>query len=348
MLFRRLLRSVLALACVLALAGLGLYGQEKKGDDKKDDKKGDKPAATKETPKGQAVTLKWKFDKGKSFYQTMVTETDQTMKVNNNNVKQTQKQTFYFSWKVDDVAGDNVTLTQKILGVIMDIDIAGSKISYNSTEATAPAQNPLSEFFKQLVGSEFKVTLNTKDYTVTKIEGREKFLEKLIQANQQMKPLLETILSDKALKEMAEPTFAAMPGKPVAEGDSWTRETTLDMGPIGTYKNVYKYTYRGKDEKTKLDKIEVETTLTYVAPKEQASGVGGLPFKIKDANLKSGESKGMIYFDEAKGRVDHSDLSLDLKGELQIEIGGQTTKVDLEQKQKTTVTASDTDPLQKK
>jgi hypothetical protein len=340
MLLRRVLAALFALALVLPLCGLNLQGQEKKQkEDKKEDSK-------------DKVTLKWKFEKGKTFYQKLTTETDQTMTVNNNPVKQTQKQTFYFSWTVDKVEGDTVLLIQKILGVVMDIDIGGSKISYDSTAtgpnaATANAQNPLSEFFKQLKDAEFKITLDTKKLEVTKIEGREEFLKKLVSANQQMKPLLEQILSEKALKEMAEPTFAVLPTEPKAKGESWTRKTQLDMGPIGKYENEYKYTYEGKDEKG-LHKIKVEATLVYSPPAEGTAGVGGLPFKIKEAKLKSSNSSGMIYFDEAKGRVDRSNLSLELSGELSIEIGGQTTKVDLKQTQKTGVESSDDDPLKAK
>jgi uncharacterized protein DUF6263 len=353
MLLRRLLTTSLALAFLLPLCAVDLYGQDKDKEKKdkeakKDDKKDDKAKDS-----GEKVNLKWKFEKDKTFYQKMETTTDQTMTVNTNTVKQTQKQTFWFSWKVEKVEGDTVVLTQKILGVAMDIDIGGSKINYDSTAAAnpnnAPSQNPLSEFFKQLVGSEFKVTLNTKDLKVTKVEGRQEFLDKLVKANQQMKPLLDQILSEKALVEMAEPTFAVLPTEPLAKGGTWTRKTSLDMGPIGKYDNEYKYTYEGKDDSPKKeDKIKVETTLKYTPPGNEAAGIGGLPFKIKSADLKSTNATGMVYFDESKGRVDRSNLSLDLKGELSIEIGGQTTKVELSQTQKTAVETSDEDPLKKK
>jgi hypothetical protein len=359
MLFRRLLASSMVLALLLPLCALNLYGQDKdksKKEDKQGEKakdKGEKDKGDKDKGAGDKANLKWKFEKDKAFYQKMETNTDQTMTVNNNTVKQTQKQTFYFSWKVDKVEGDTVVLTQKILGVAMDIDIGGSKIAYDSTatnpnNAAANAQNPLSEFFKQLVGSEFKVTLDTKTLKVTKVEGRQEFLDKLVKANPQMKPLLDQILSEKALVEMAEPTFAVLPTEPQAKGGSWVRKTSLDMGPIGKYDNEYKYTYEGKDETPKKeDKIKVDTTLKYTPPTGDAAGVGGLPFKIKSADLKSTNATGMVYFDEAKGRVDRSNLSLDLKGELSIEIGGQTTKVELQQTQKTNVETSDEDPLKK-
>jgi len=285
--------------------------------------------------------LEWKFDK--PFYQKMVTETKQVMKVMNNDVNQTQKQTFYFSWTPEKPEGNTVVIKQKIEGVTMDINIGNQTISYDSTTTKDQANNPLGEFFKALVGSEFKLTLDKKTLKVTKIEGRSDFLGKLTSANPSMKPLLEQILSEKALMEMAEPTFAAIPGKEVAKGDSWTKDSSLDMGPIGKYDNNYKYTFEGQDDKDKnLAKIKVETTLKYQQPADVAGqSTGGLPFKIKSADLKSTNANGLIQFNISAGRIEKSDMNLELKGELSIEIGGQTTKVELTQTQKSTVETSD-------
>src|SRR5262249_54715936 len=153
--------------------------------------------------------------------QTMTTETKQTMKVMNNDVKQTQKQTFYFKWKptkIDDKEY-KATIEQEIIGVKMEIDIGGTKIQYDSTATGNQANTPLGDFFKALVGSKFVVTLDTKTYSLTDMTGREEFIKKLVAANPGMRQLLETILSDKALKEMAELTFAVVPGKVVSGND---------------------------------------------------------------------------------------------------------------------------------
>jgi hypothetical protein len=336
MFYRRLLAGVLVLGAVM---GLAVPVSAQKDKDKRKDK--DKPK-----DKGAKVTLTWKFEKDKTFYQKMTTETNQTMKVMNNDVKQTQKQTFYFSWKPTKIEGDKVTIEQEIIGVAMDIDIGGSKINYDSTKE-AGVNNPLGDFFKALVGSKFTVTLDKKKMAVTDVDGREEFLKKLVNANPQMKPLLETILSKDALKEMATPTFAVVPDKPVAKGDTWTKDTSLDMGPIGKYENKYKYTYDGVDETTKLHKIKTDTTLTYKAPAESV-GQGGLPFKIKSADLKSSNASGSILFNNDKGRVQKTSMKLDLKGKLSIEIGGQVTTVELTQTQESTVETLDENPIPKK
>ncbi len=347
MLFRRLVAGLVVLGALAALS-LPALGQDKdkaKDKDKVKDKAKDK---SKEDDKkgGTPAGLKWKFEKDKTFYQKMTTKTVQTMKVMNNDVNQTQNQTFYFSWKPTKIEGDKVTIEQTIIGVAMEIEIGGSKISYDSTKE-ATANNPLGDFFKALVESKFTITLDTRDLKVTEMQGRDEFLKKLVAANPGMKQLLDTILSQDALKEMAEPTFAVLPTK---EGEKkWTRKTTLDMGPIGKYENTYNYTLEGTDGTgdKQTATIKVETILNYKEPGEQA-GAGGLPFKIKSAKLKSSSPSGQVKFNTAKGRVERSTMKLELKGSLQIEIGGQTTTVDLSQQQESTVETTDDNPLPKK
>jgi hypothetical protein len=318
-------RSLLILVPVVALA-LPAFGQD------------------------QPASLKWKFEKDKPFYQEMTTKTKQTMKVMNSDVVQDQEQTFIFSWTpVNQEKDGGWTIKQTIEGVKMKINIGGQNIEYDSTKDTN-ATNPLGDFFKQLVGSSFTLTLD-KDMKVTKVEGRSEFIKKLVTANPQMEPLLNQILSEQALKEMADPTFAAVPNSDKKKGETWDKDSKLDMGPIGTYENKYKYTYEGKntegsDQDKKLDKIKVETTLKYTPPGEAANSP--LPFKIKSADLTSKNANGTILFNVDKGRIESSKQSLTLSGKLKIEIGGQTTDVDLTQDQTTEVKTTDTNPVQKK
>src|SRR5262245_54440275 len=98
---------------------------------------------------GDDMGLEWKaFDKKSgAFYQVLTTNTSQVMKVMQMDVKQEQKQTFYIKWEPADLDGKgNWVVTQKIIGVKMDIDIGGNKISYDSTDDKAP-KNPMSDFF---------------------------------------------------------------------------------------------------------------------------------------------------------------------------------------------------------
>jgi len=295
--------------------------------------------------------LEWKFtegDKGK-FYQTVTTKTKQEMTITGQKITQSQSQTFIFSWtpKKYDKEKKTWTIVQKIEGVKMEIEIGGNKISYDSTKDSGQ-NNPLGEFFKQLVDSEFTLTLGEDMKIQGKVEGKDAFVQKLTKANAQMEPLLKEILSDEALKQMADPTFGALPGKGVklAKGATWERDSELNMGPIGKYKTKYTYTYEGKkDAKDKLERIKVATKLTYTPPDPKSQPQ--LPFKIIKADLKTRKASGHIDFDPVKGRVVNSEQVLELDGSLDIEIGGMTTKVELNQTQTTTVKTTDTNPVKK-
>jgi hypothetical protein len=286
-------------------------------------------AAKKETP---PPTGAWKFkafdNKGKPFYVEQTTKTTQDIKVMGQNVQQKQEQTFLIEWTPVDGGADYV-VKQKIIGVKMEINIGGNKISYDSI--TTKQKNPMTDFFEALTKQELKFTIE-KDLKVKSIDGRKEFIDKLSEINPQMKSLLEKILSDKALAAMAEPAWAAFPKDGDATKKEWTRMSDLDLGPIGKYKT--EFTFKPKDSKGTKETIGITTKLTYTAP--GASEKSGLPFIIHDAKLTSSDGTGTTVFDTATGRFDSTNLTMKLTGNLQIEVGGMKTTVELTQEQTST------------
>jgi hypothetical protein len=114
------------------------------------------------------------------------------------------------------------------------------------------------------------------------------------------------------------------------------------MGPIGSYTTTYTYTYDGPD-KDKNEKIGVKMKLEYKAPDEKVGG--GLPFKIKEAKLDGKDGTGEIIYDPKTGSLKSSTLTQKLDGKLTIEIGQQSTTVELSQTQTTKITTTDKNPL---
>jgi hypothetical protein len=298
-------------------------------------------------PVEETALLEWKFEKDKTFYLTLTTDTDQTMNVMGNAVKQKQNQTFVISWtplKQDDKK--NWVLKQRIEAVRLEMDLGGNKISYDSEKDAGAAPNPVAAAMKAMVGAEFTVTLSP-EMKVIEFDGREALLKKLGAANPQGQPMLSQILSEDGLKQMAETCFGAIPNranKAVKKGESWQRKSVVSLGPLGAYETKYDYTYAGPVRDTKLEKLSVKAEMTYKAPAEQG---GALPFTIKSCDLKSSDATGTIEYSRDKGRVEKSTMKMDLKGKLAIEIGGQTTEVELSQTQTTTATITDEDPLAK-
>ena len=296
---------------------------------------------------GKDEVLVWKaFDKDtKEWYQTLETTTDQVMKVQGMDVNQKQKQTFYIKWSPQDPKDAKGTwvVKQRIVGVKMSIDIGGNKIDYDST--VQQPNNPMTDFFKALQKLDLTFTIKQSDMSIEKIEGNKEFITELGKTNPQMEPLLKSILSEDALKKMAEPTLFAFPkdGK-VKVGMTWERTSNLNLGPIGKYKTDYKFEFKGKaGKKEDQVKIDVKASMVYTPPDEQ----GNLPFKIlkEGSKLEGKDGTGEAIFNTKLGRFDSYTMKMKLEGKLKIDIGGMVTEVDLTQDQTATVTSSSDDPI---
>lgn len=311
--------------------------KDKGEKDKKPEKDKEKP---KETPKEGMVDLRWKFEKDKTIYQELTTKADQTMTENDKPVKQNQTQTFNFSWTPKEQDGDkNWVIVLKIEGVKMDVKLGNQELKYDSANPGA-GTNPLSAFFKALVGSEFKLTISP-DMKVKKAEGRDEFIKKLGGASPQMKPLLEQILSTEALTQMADPMLSALPNKEVAKDATWKTTSKLSLGPIGSYEttNDFKLDGKGKDKEKDFDKISIKTTVKYTPP---AQGAGGLPFRLmKDSKLECKEGTGTVLYDPKEGRIVSMEQKLVLDGKLIVEIGGSQATVTMKQTQTVTSKTQD-------
>ena len=358
-------RLRLLAACGLAFVLIaGLAAQDKKDqppaktDPAKTDAKKDAPKG--ETPKGPAKgpdakapdaktpaagdnPLAWKFTKDVPFYQEMTTKTIQNIKVQGLDVGQNQEQTFYFKFEPIKQEGDAWVVKQTIEGVKMKIDIAGSPVSYDSTNEAAPGgtNTALSEFFKALKGSQFTLTIG-KDMTVQKVEGREEFIKKLIQSNKQLEQLLNKILGEEAIKQMADPTFGVVPPTAKKVGESWNKTVKLSLGPLGNYENTYSYTYKAQNGD--IADIDVKVALKYTPPAPDQGGET-LPFKIKGGKIEQTpddkSNKGTVKFNTKTGRIESSTVSVKMSGSLTLDIGGTTTEVSLTQDQSTDVKTSD-------
>jgi hypothetical protein len=315
--------------------------QEKKGTDEKETKKSLPPLPE----KAEGLLAPKAFAGKESFYQVLHTVTKQKMSVMGMTHEQTQDQTFYFQWTPKEHKDDTYVVVQKILGLKMDIDIAGNKISYDSTAKQQP-KNPMTEFFKQLLGQEFTLTIKKNKegrYVVEKVEGVNALVQKLENVNKQMGPLLRRILNEETVKHMAEPMLGIIPpnGNLPANG-SWETSALLDLGPIGKYTTKNIYSASEKERKGNLLPIQVKSVVEYAKP--ESSETSALPFRIKDATLKSKEASGTVDYNLDKGRVENAKLTVRLEGDLTIEVSNMETTVHLEQTQESTLTASDQEP----
>jgi len=221
----------------------------------------------------------------------------------------------------------------------MEIVIGGNKIAYSSRKEEP--KNPMTEFFNQLKNTPLTYVISPK-LEVKSVENSKDFIKKLGDINPQMQSLLSHILSEDALKKMAEPTWWAYPPDGDLSKKTWTKESKLSLGPIGTYDS--KFTFTNNGEKDGKVEIGIESNLTYSAPSDNK----GLPFVITKAELKSESGKGKAIFDKTKGRFEHSEITMKLNGKLWIEVSNMTAEVTLNQEQTATSDTSDANPWEKK
>jgi len=290
-------------------------------------------------PAGDALVFK-AFEPGKKIYQVQKTVTNQKMTVMNQPIDQKQEQTFVIEWATADKKDkENYVVTQKITGIEMEINIGGNKISYSSRKEEP--KNPMTEFFKQLQKTPLTYKISP-DLEVKEVENTKEFIKNLGDINPQMQSLLNHILSEDALKKMAEPTWWAFPAKGNLAEKKWTKKSELSLGPIGKYTTNFTFTF--DSEKDGKVKINIETNLEYSAPADNK----GLPFVITKAELKSESGKGHAIFDRKTGRFDHSEITMKLNGKLWIDVSNMSTEVTLNQEQTATSDTYDTDPWEKK
>jgi len=314
-------------------------GKDEKKTDGKDGKKDEKKDEKKQETKGGGEPGKFKaFEPdSKPFFQEVKTDTVQTMKVQGQDVTQKQDQTFYIKWTPEKKSGDSYVVKQQVVGVKMNIDIGGNKIAYDSTLPTdKQPKNPMTDFFSALMKQELTFTIGS-DMKIAKVDVRTEFIKSLSDTNPAIKTLLDTIMSENALKSMAEPTWWAVP---MSDQKTWEKTSKLELGPIGTYVTKFTFTREGAND-AKLEKIKIDAKLDYSQPTEKS----GLPFTIKEAKLTSDSGTGEALFDPAKGRLESSKLTMKLKGELKIEVGNMATDITLDQTQTSTTRTYDTDPV---
>lgn len=296
----------------------------------------------------QAFTPKFKNDAGAftTYYQKSSTTVLQTITVQQQALTQKQVSTFYYKWEPLRQEGDKWIVKQTVEGLRMEIDISGNSIVYDTTQkdASGSAANPgLINFFKNLEGSTFTVTLN-KDFKVESVAqaDRDAFLSKLAANNAQMDALLKKIMTEDALKQMCDPTMGMIPDAPQAVGGTWARKTPLNLGPIGMYEVTYNFTYKGKQGDT--DRVDVSAGLVYTPPKD---GGEGLLFRITEGTLKTadpgpGKSNGFMTYNPKTGRIEHVEINLEMTGDLKVLIGQTSTPVSLRQVQTTVIDTRDT------
>jgi hypothetical protein len=239
-------------------------------------------------------TLAWKFKK--DSVTNLLIESDTNMQVEiatGANVQTQHLQTTNITWTVKEIAPDGqASIEQLIKRVQLDLkSSAGNfQVDTNNNQPLTGMGESMAKEIRPLAGARFIVK--------TKSSGE---ISEVVIPEDVLKNLNE--LGVASLRETAAHGSLKFPANAIDVGESWPAQYELEMPPFG--KLIVSTTYQYLGEETVggriLDRIKA-TTAVKVADALSNSGL----------KLKSQESGGIIWFDNSRGSIDHSEFKQEM------------------------------------
>jgi hypothetical protein len=277
----------------------------------------------------ETISLKWTLKEGTTFFAKSVTEMDMTMQLLNMDVDMNMKVTAVQRFKVLSVKPG-----------ASKVELSIQKMDMEMTSDKLPGGIPgLGAIGERVKGATLTATLDEK-LAVTKLEGYEKFVEKLAGDDEMLGKQMKQQFSEEAVKQMFSQVFAFAPDKPVKVGETWTR---TDKMPAAGLEAVVKQKYKLDSVSDGVAKIGLTGDLTFKAGK----AFPGLPegVDIKKFDMKADKFTSTLYFDTKAGRLTENKMDMDVKGDISMAVGGQTIDMTMTMKARQTTTISDKNPV---
>jgi len=266
-------------------------------------------------------TLAWKFRKGSVT--NLLIEQDTNLQLENAGTaklatNQTQQlQTTNISWIVKDISPEGLaSIEQTIHRVQLDLksSVGNFLVDTSNNQPLTGLGDVMAKGIRPLAGARFLVKTKS-DGEVAEVVIPEDVKNKLNEGS--------GALSVAGLKEIAANGTLRFPTKLIDVGENWTAQYDMDMPPFGKLIVNTTYQYLGEENLTGkvLDRIKA-TTAVRVADPISNSGL----------KLTSQESGGMVWFDNSRGMIDHSEFKQEMSMKL-VKPSQDPTKPSLDLKQ---------------
>jgi hypothetical protein len=218
-------------------------------------------------------------------------------------------------------------------GLDVEQKIAAAKL----LQADAALQALFSDLLRKLTGTTFTMSFDPGRELV-RFEGAKDRPRASGGAAVGQALLLASLIDQDGWKELAQYSFF-QPHKPLRPGTRWERSITHSWGFLGSWTGHVSFQYAG--QQGDQQRFPYTFKLTYVPPQP---GARDLPLPVSRASFKHGEAGGTIYFDPGKGRVSRVEERFHVKGQMSIEVLGQSLPVELAEEQSFQVRLLDSDP----
>lgn len=264
------------------------------------------------------AALKWKLEKGTTFYAKNSVLLKQTVTVMGNDQEQEQDQVSYSKFEV---------LSADEKGFTIEQTMEKSEVKGNMPGAADAA--------KKMKGVVLTYTLNEK-FEVKKVKGIDDMFDKLAGDNPAARKMIASMLSEDLFAVGIAEFFRTAPDKPVRVKDTWKRDFKYPLGGgLGSLKMDAEYKF--------AKSADGGDTVTWSAKTKYEVGEGGgdLPFTFTGGELTAEEFTGEYVFDSKLGRLKSNSSRAKINGTLTLSVQGKEIEMKLKQNIKTTCTFSD-------
>lgn len=264
----------------------------------------------------EATLLRWKFKPGESLHFVMTQDITQGMKMGDQPMQMKINQTMDMSMKVEAVdEKGTATIKQSIDRVRMTVK-GPMAMEYDSAAEKEPEGmgKMLAQAFSAIVKKPFTVKMNTRGMVIDfkMPEGAQESMNKVAPGTGQL-------MSEESIKQMSE--ISVLPEEAIAPEKNWSRKAEMNMPQLGKLAIDSQFTFKGMETRDgkPLAKIAVEMRMK--------------PTDVKGGMIKivSYEGKGTLWFNNAEGRLEESDMKSTMKSE--ISVAGQSMSQDMQMAQ---------------
>lgn len=269
----------------------------------------------------QKVKLRLNLEAGKTYKIVQIATQDITQTIMGQEQKIHQETSTFYDYKVlsKNASGEmkiEVTYTR----VKFKQDGPNGLTEYDSDDKTAEA-NPATQGHAALIGKQFTMLI-TPMGKVKELEGIDQMLSDMIDdmgvpdaQNQQLKETLKGQFGTEAMRANMEKSMALYPKKKVKVGDTWEVNTEM----ASPFAMVMNNSYKLVEIKNGLAKVQLTSTMK--------SAPNGAPMKTGEMKMTfklDGSQSGVVFIDTQTGLTTKSDIDQDMKGDVSIDMGGQS------------------------
>jgi hypothetical protein len=192
----------------------------------------------------------------------------------------------------------------------------GLSLTFDSDTPDQKAENPALEPLLQLL----RASVKAKTVFVHDPSGKVVSVEGLDKAAENLPEVLKGEFNAERARKAANQEMEILPTDPVKIGDTWTRNTELQLGSgqVMALTTEYKYLGEVQEGGKVLHKIESKPSSVEFSIAADSK----LPLKVTKSELKPTDSVSTTLFDQDAGQVHSTKGKLHIAGILDLEING--------------------------